>query len=70
MSIVSAVAYPELEDEQGVSVCVPGAYVKGIDTDGDGTEENRIRQLTKTEKHIIQVMHLQPLLIRKMPQDS
>ena len=36
MSIVSAVAYPELEDEQGVSVCVPGAYVTGIDTDGDG----------------------------------
>lgn len=36
MSIVSAVAYPEIEDEQGVSVCVPGAYVTGIDTDGDG----------------------------------
>jgi len=35
MSIVSAVAYPEIEDEQGVSVCVPGAYVTGIDTDGD-----------------------------------
>ncbi len=41
---VSAVAYPEIEDEQGVSVCVPGAYVTGIDTDGDGeadvTSEN------------------------------
>ena len=36
LSIVSAVAYPEIEDEQGVSVCVPGAYVAGIDTDGDG----------------------------------
>ncbi|MCD8055961.1 MAG: hypothetical protein LUE25_04500 [Clostridiales bacterium] len=36
MSIVSAVAYPEIEDEEGVSVCVPGAYVTGIDTDGDG----------------------------------
>ena len=36
MSIVSAVAYPELPDLQGVSVCVPGAYVTGIDTDGDG----------------------------------
>ncbi len=36
MSIVSAVVYPEIEDEQGVSVCVPGAYVTGIDTDGDG----------------------------------
>ena len=33
MSIVSAVAYPELPDQQGVSVCVPGAYVTGIDTD-------------------------------------
>lgn len=34
MSIVSAVAYPELPDQQGVSVYVPGAYVTGIDTDG------------------------------------
>ena len=33
---VTAVTDPEIEDEQGVSVCVPGAYVKGIDTDGDG----------------------------------
>ena len=39
MSSVTAVANPEIEDEQGVSVCVPGAYVKGIDTDGDGTED-------------------------------
>lgn len=37
LSVVSAVAYPELSDQQGVSVCVPGAYVTGIDTDGDGT---------------------------------
>ncbi|MBR0456111.1 MAG: hypothetical protein IJJ01_05525 [Firmicutes bacterium] len=36
MSSVTAVTNPEIEDEQGVSVCVPGAYVKGIDTDGDG----------------------------------
>lgn len=36
MSIVSAVAYPELPDQQGVSVCVPGSYVSGIDTDKDG----------------------------------
>lgn len=36
MSIVTAVTKPELEDNQGVSVCIPGAYVKGIDTDGDG----------------------------------
>ncbi len=39
LSIVSAVAYPELEDQQGVSVCVPGAYVTGIDTDGDGNAD-------------------------------
>lgn len=39
LSIVSAVAYPELPDQQGVSVCVPGAYVSGIDTDGDKTED-------------------------------
>ena len=36
LSAVSAVAYPELPDQQGVSVCVPSAYVTGIDTDGDG----------------------------------
>ena len=36
LSVVSAVAYPELPEQQGVSVCVPGAYVTGIDTDGDG----------------------------------
>ena len=39
MSIVSAVAYPELPDQQGVSVCVPGAYVTGINTDGDGSAD-------------------------------
>ena len=36
LSVVSAVVYPELPDQQGLSVCVPGAYVAGIDTDGDG----------------------------------
>lgn len=36
MSVVSAVVYPELPNQQGVSVCVPGAYVTGIDTSGDG----------------------------------
>ena len=39
MSSVTAVTNPEIEDEQGVSVCVPGVYIKGIDTDGDGTED-------------------------------
>ena len=36
MSVTSAVVNPELPDYQGVSINVPGAYVKGIDTDGDG----------------------------------
>ena len=36
MSIVTAVTNPEVEDEHGVSVNVPGAYVKGVDTDDDG----------------------------------
>ena len=35
MSVTSAVANPELEDYQGVSVNVPGTYITGIDTDGD-----------------------------------
>ncbi len=39
LSVVSAVAYPEIADEEGVSVCVPGAYVTGLDTDGDGTAD-------------------------------
>ncbi len=36
LSVVSAVAYPEIAEEEGVSVCVPGAYVIGVDTDGNG----------------------------------
>lgn len=39
LSIVSYVAYPELPDQQGVSVCVPDAYVNGIDTDGDNSTD-------------------------------
>lgn len=39
LSVVSAVVNPEISDEQGVSVCVPGAYVKGIDTNGDGSAD-------------------------------
>ena len=38
LSITDAVAYPVIADEEGVSVCVPGAYVTGIDTDGDGKD--------------------------------
>lgn len=39
LSVVTAVVNPELPDQQGVSVCVPGAYVTGIDTDGDGAAD-------------------------------
>ena len=39
LSVVSAVVYPVIPDEEGVSVCVPGAYVTGIDTDGDGAAD-------------------------------
>ena len=39
LSVVSSVLYPELPDQQGVSVCVPGAYVTGIDTDLDGAAD-------------------------------
>ncbi|MCR5782197.1 MAG: hypothetical protein K6G90_05610 [Clostridia bacterium] len=39
MAIVTAVTNAELPDYQGVSVCVPGAYVKGVDTDGDGAAD-------------------------------
>ncbi|MGE5628731.1 MAG: hypothetical protein ACM3X7_11595 [Solirubrobacterales bacterium] len=39
LSVVSAVAYPEIANEQGVSVCVPGAYITGIDTNADGKAE-------------------------------
>lgn len=46
LSPVAAVTAPELPEQQGVSVCVPGAYVTGIDTDGDGmadvTAENAV----------------------------
>ncbi|MBE6016281.1 MAG: hypothetical protein E7233_01555 [Lachnospiraceae bacterium] len=39
MAVVTAVTNAELPDYQGVSVCVPGAYVIGVDTDGDGTAD-------------------------------
>ncbi len=46
LSIVTAVTKPVIADKEGVSVCVPGAYVTGVDTDGDGaadvTAENGI----------------------------
>ena len=39
LSVVTAVTRPVIEDEEGVSVCVPGTYVTGIDTDGDGAAD-------------------------------
>lgn len=39
LSVVPAVVNPELPNQQGVSVSVPGAYVTGIDTNGDGTAD-------------------------------
>ena len=50
LSIVSAVAFPELPDQQGVSVCVPAAHVLGIDTDGDGQEDVTSTSDTQTAK--------------------
>ncbi|MCD8068725.1 MAG: hypothetical protein LUE87_07540, partial [Lachnospiraceae bacterium] len=50
LSIVSAVAYPEIDDEPGVSVCVPGAYVTGIDTDGDGAADVTAADYTEAVK--------------------
>lgn len=50
LSIVSAVAYPEIAEEQGVSVCVPGAYVKGIDENGDGVEDVTSNTYTEAVK--------------------
>lgn len=39
MAIVTAVVNAELPDYQGVSISVPGSYVKGLDTDGDGSAD-------------------------------
>ena len=44
---VIAVTRPVIDNEEGVSVCVPEAYVKGIDTDGDG--EPDVTAATATE---------------------
>lgn len=39
LSVVSYVAYPVAPDYQGMSLAVPGTYVTGIDTDGDGAAD-------------------------------
>lgn len=48
LSIVSAVANPVIPNEEGVSVCVPGAYVTGIDTNGDGAADITADSYTDT----------------------
>ena len=50
LSIVIAVTNPVIENEEGVSVCVPGAYVKGIDTDGDGAADVTAETATEAVK--------------------
>ena len=41
------VVNPELPDQQGVSVAVPGAYITGIDTDGDGSADLEASEWTE-----------------------
>ena len=50
LSVVIAVTDPVIEDEEGVSVCVPGAYVTGIDTDGDGVADVTAETATEAVK--------------------
>ena len=50
LSVVIAVTNPVIENEEGVSVCVPGAYVKGIDTDGDGEADVTAAKATEAVK--------------------
>ena len=50
LSVVIAVTNPMIENEEGVSVCVPGAYVTGIDTDGDGVADVTAETATEAVK--------------------
>ena len=50
LSIVMAVTNPVIENEEGVSVCVPGTYVTGIDTDGDGAADVTAETATEAVK--------------------
>ena len=50
LSVVTAVTKPVIENEEGVSVCVPGAYVAGIDTDGDGVADVTAETATEAVK--------------------
>ena len=50
LSVVTAVTKPVIESEEGVSVCVPGAYVTGIDTDADGAADVTAETATEAVK--------------------
>ena len=50
LSVVTAVTKPVIADEEGVSVCVPGTYVTGIDTDGDGAADVTAESATDAVK--------------------
>ena len=50
LSVVTAVTKPVIENEEGVSVCIPGAYVAGIDTDGDGEPDVTAETATEVVK--------------------
>ena len=50
LSVVIAVTNPVIENEEGVSVCVPGAYVTGIDTDGDSIADVTAETATEAVK--------------------
>ena len=50
LSIVTAVTKPVIENEEGVSVCIPGAYVTGIDTDGAGAADVTAENATEAVK--------------------
>ena len=50
LSVVTAVTKPVIENEEGVSVCVPGPYITGIDTDGDGAADVTAETATEAVK--------------------
>lgn len=53
LSIVTDVVNPELPDYQGVSVCVPGAFVIGIDTNSDGKADVTATSYTNAVKGVL-----------------
>lgn len=57
LSIVTAVTNPEIEEQQGVSVCVPGAYVTGIDTNSDGKADITEKNYSDTVKGTLVIDH-------------